>query len=103
MFDDDDDEFDEFYMPDQEEFRLKMEQEAQKKFRAAAYQGYQHLVDKGMAAIDSQDKESAILAIQRILGLMESEEEYEKCAFLQNFLKNELNVEPHPIFDFQKV
>jgi len=104
MFDDDDEGFEDFYMPDQEEFRRKMEEEANIKFRAAAYRGYQYLVEHGASAVSYQERDSAILAIRRILGLMESEEEFEKCIFLRKFLKEELKIEePQPMYDFQKV
>lgn len=102
MYEDDDEEFG-FDMPDEGEIRRRMEEEARKKFRAAAYKGYDMLVKKGLDAVDSSDRENAILAIRRILGLMQEEEEFERCLFLSNFLKEELKVEePKPMFDFNK-
>jgi len=100
MYDDDED-FG-FDMPDEGEIRRRMAEEARKKFRAAAYRGYDMLVKKGINAVDESDKENAILAIRRILGLMQEEEEFEKCSFLANFLKNEMSAVPKPMFDFNK-
>jgi hypothetical protein len=99
MYDDDDFGFD---MPDEGEIRRKMEKEVRKKFRTAAYKGYYMLVKKGIDAVDESDRESAVIAIRRILGLMQEEEEFERCAFLADFLKNEMGVSPDPMFDFNK-
>ena len=99
MYDDDDEDF----FPDQSELRRKMEKETQNKFREAAYKGYDLIVSKGIDAVDYSDRENAILAIRRILGLMIEEEQFERCHFIQNFLSKELGVaDPKPVFDFKR-
>ena len=81
--------------------RSEMERETHK-FRNAAYKGYTLLERRGIKAVDLKQREEAVLAIRRILGLMVMDEEYEKCDFLKNFLSEKLGQDdPTPIFDFK--
>lgn len=81
--------------------RKEMERETHK-FRKAAYKGYDLLEKRGIKAVDLKEKEEAVIAIKRILGLMIIDEEYEKCDFLKKFLRETLSQEdPSPIFDFK--
>lgn len=105
MYNDEDDEnLENFYdFPDREEIKQNMEREAKKNFIAAAYRAYDVLVKDGINAVNTIQKDSAILAIRRILGLMQEREEYERCFFLKTFLEEEMGIEePHPVFDFNK-
>lgn len=87
----------------QKDHSNKMSREIGKKFREAAYKGYDLLEVSGKDAVDPNNIEEAILAIRRILGLMVIEEEYEKCQFLKEFLIKKLDAKnPEPIFDFEK-
>ena len=93
----------EMFASDQKDHKERMAKEIRKKFREAAYKGYDLLVSSGKSAVDLEQRDDAILAIRRILGLMITEEEYEKCHFLKEFLVNELDAKnPDPIFDFEK-
>lgn len=104
MYNDGDDELENFWdFPDAEKVQEKMEREAKKDFVAAAYRGYDMLVKKGMDAVNLSNRDDAILAIQRILGLMQEREEYERCFFLKTFLHESLKLEEvTPVFDFNK-
>lgn len=100
MFEDDD--FENSYdFPDMEKLREKMKEIEKKKFRKISYKAYGILVRDGMGSVDENAREDAILAIRRIWGLMQEEEEFERCLFLKNFLTDSLKVEnPEPLFDF---
>ena len=96
----DEEEQSEFYSPGKEGLRKRIEEETKKKWRSAAYRGYNLLVKSGREAIDYKNEKEAVLAIRRILGLLVQEEEYEKCNFIKLFLKKEMNIEnPQPIYD----
>jgi len=103
MWNEDHNEENEMFASEQKEHKERMSREIRKKFREAAYKGYDLLVTSGKNAVDLEQRDEAVLAIRRILGLMITEEEYEKCHFLKNFLVNDLGVSnPDPIFDFEK-
>lgn len=87
--------------PNVENLKIRMREEEKKKFRNLAYKAYDMLVKEGMDSVDLKNKENAILAIRRVLGLMEQEEEFERCFFLKTFLNEKLGVaNPEPLFDF---
>ena len=89
-------------VPDENAIREELLSKAREEFKKAAYKGYDILITKGRGAIEEGQKDEAVTAIRRILGLMIEEEEYEKCGFIKNFLEKELGVEPEPFFDFPK-
>lgn len=89
-------------IPDNSELRERINQEATKKIIELAYAGYKVLKVHGTKAISELDKKVALIAIKRILGIMEDREEYEKCIFLHDFLKTEFQGEDiAPVFDYK--
>ena len=75
------------------QIKSRMKKEAREKFISTVYSGYALLFSKGKDAISVGEKDEALSAIRRMLGVMEHFEEYEKCQFLKQFLKEELNEE----------
>ena len=101
MYDDDDEFENSFDFPDTGKIKARMKEIERKKFREMSYKAYGILVIEGLGSVDQNNKPDAILAIRRILGLMEEEEQFERCLFLKNFLVEHLKVkDPQPLFDF---
>lgn len=77
------------------DMQQKIKQIAQKEFVEGCYMAYDMLVSQGPKALESGDMTSICKAINRMMSLFIIKEEYERCQFLANYVKD--NIPNHEI------
>ena len=76
----------------------KMIKEKEKQFSEGCIDGYELIKEHGREAIEGTDKDSAMEALNRMMGYFIQMEEYEKCTVIQNVYKEVFKTETTPIF-----
>ena len=76
----------------------RMIKEKEKQFSEGCIDGYELIKAHGREAIEGTDKDSAMEALNRMMGYFIQMEEYEKCTVIQNVYKEVFKAETEPIF-----
>ncbi len=76
----------------------RMIREKEKQFSEGCIDGYELIKEHGREAIEGTDKDSAMEALNRMMGYFIQMEEYEKCTVIQNVYKEVFKAETTPIF-----
>lgn len=99
MYDEDD--FENQMENHSKEVNKKLSEIARKDFIEGCYMAYDMLVSQGSRALETGDVNSICKAIDRMMGLFIIKEEYERCQFLANFVKQ--NIPDHEIVPDSRV
>lgn len=89
MYDGEDD-FEDQLEEHSKQVQQKLKEIAQKEFVEGCYMAYDMLVSKGAGALESGDMSAICKAINRMMSLFIIKEEYERCQFLANYVKQNI-------------
>jgi hypothetical protein len=90
--------FEDYIKDTEREIVEQMIREKEKQFSEGCIDGYELIKTHGREAIDGTDKDSAMEALNRMMGYFIQIEEYEKCTVIQNVYKEVFKAETTPIF-----
>lgn len=71
-------------------------------FKTWCHEGYSLLEADGLVITNDEEKESAYLALRRMLALFIDEEEYEKCQVVKRVLDENFEEDKSPLFDYKE-
>jgi len=66
-------------------------------------EAYDLLRQEGLKLSTEKDRNQALLAMRRMLGLFIEEEEYEKCILIKQILEKNFKGELTPLFDYKEL
>lgn len=66
-------------------------------------EAYDLLRQEGLKLSTEKDRNQALLAMRRMLGLFIEEEEYEKCILIKQILEKNFEGELTPLFDYKEL
>lgn len=72
-------------------------------FKKWCLEGYSLLEEEGLIINTEEEKESANLALRRMLALFIDEEEYEKCFVIKKVLDDNFEEDKSPLYDFKEI
>jgi hypothetical protein len=88
MFYEDDDEDDGLTEEKAKALKRELIERSKKEFVAGCYEAYDILATQGKGALDGTEIKAIQKAINRMMSLFIMKEEYERCQFLKNYVKN---------------
>lgn len=90
--------FEDYLQETEREIIEKMVREKEKEFTSGCNEGYKLLREHGVKCIDLVESESAIEALNRMLGYFIQVEHYEKCEVIKSVYVKAFKKSPEPIF-----
>lgn len=93
------DEYDEDLDRRSDELQKQLKEKARQEFIEGCYAAYGILEKDGRKALEQGDLNSICRAINRMMSLFLSREEYERCSFLKRFVENHIpghTIQPDP-------
>ncbi len=95
-------EFEDYLQETEREISDQMILEMEKRFTEGCIEGYRMIRDHGPKCIDRSELDSAMEALNRMMGYFIRIEHYEKCTVVKEVYQKVFKKDPEPIFpDFK--